>query len=108
MVDHPKSLLKSKKKLTFYTIFKTENKKPELLDYTENPRQKKVTDKFPLGNHKLRIGTSISTIPKTCTAEHLRICQLCNTDTENETYFLLKCNAYHDIRKNYFNKISGI
>ena len=56
-----------------------------------------MINKFRLGNHKLRIETGRHTIPKT--PEHLRTCQICNTsEIENETHFLLRCNAYNDIR----------
>ena len=57
LVDHQKSLMKTNKKLTFYSIFKTENKKAEFLDYIKNPIHKKIINKFRLGNHKLRIET---------------------------------------------------
>ena len=49
--------MKTNKKLTFYSIFKTENKKAEFLDYIKNPIHKKIINKFRLGNYKLRIET---------------------------------------------------
>ena len=105
LVDHQKNLLKTNKKLAFYTIFKTENKKAEFLDYIKNPHHKKVINKFRLGNHKLRIETGRHTIPKT--PEHLRICQICNTpEIENETHFLFYCIAYNDIRMKFFKEMS--
>ena len=45
LVDHQKSPMKTNKKLTFYSIFKTENKKAKFLDYIKNPHYKKITTK---------------------------------------------------------------
>ena len=49
--DHQKILLKTNKKLTCYTIFKTENKNTEFLHYVKNLRHEKVINWFRLGNH---------------------------------------------------------
>ena len=93
------------KKLTFYSIFKTENKKAEFLDCIKNSHHKTIICKLRLGNHKLRIETGRHTVPKT--PEHLRTCQLCNTfDVENETCFLIKCSAYNDICDKYFKEVT--
>ena len=102
LVDHQNSLMKTNKKLTFYSILKTENKNAEFLDYIKNPIHKKIIYKFRLGNHKFRIETGRHTVPKT--PERLRTCQICNTsaEVENKTHFLLKCNAYNDIHDKHF------
>ena len=107
LLDHQKSLVKTNKKLSFYYIFKTKNKKARFFDYSKNPIHKKIIiNKFRLGNHKLRIKTGRHTVPKT--PEDLRSCEIiCNTsEIENETHFLYKCNAQHDIRDKYFKEIT--
>ena len=42
LVNHQNSLMKTNKKLTFDSIFKTENKKDEFFDYITNTHHKKI------------------------------------------------------------------
>ena len=105
LVDHQKSLMKTNKKLTFYSIFKIENKKAEFLDCIKNHHHKKIINKFLQGNHKFMIKNRNRqlyrhTVPK-IPELHLRTCQICNTSKN------LKCNAYNDICDKYFKEITG-
>ena len=61
---------------------------------------KKQICKIRLSSHNLLIesGRSLN-IPR-----NERICQICNSDIEDEFHFVLKCPAYRDLRKKYIKQ----
>ena len=70
------NLIRTNKKLKFYSIFKNETNYSEFINHIRNPKHRRVASKFRIGNHNLKIKTGRFTIPKT--PEDLRICDHCN------------------------------
>ena len=70
--DHQLTLLKTNRKLTFYSSFKNDTKKGTFLDMIKNPQHRIAITKLRLGNHHLHIETGRHSIPKT--PENLRLC----------------------------------
>ena len=60
--------------------------------------------KYRLSDHNLAIEQGRRKNPKI--PRDLRICPLCRDEVENETHFLLICNAYSD-RNDFFDWISN-
>ena len=98
---HQLLLLKSNRKLCFYTLFKTDTKKTDSLDAIKKSLHRTAVNKFRLGNHQLHIETGRHTVPKT--PEKLRICTLCQpNDIENESHFLFSCALYNNLLSKLF------
>ena len=57
LTEHQLTLLKTNRKLNFYTTFKNDNKKAEFLNMIKNPLHRTALNKFRLGNHRLHIET---------------------------------------------------
>ena len=74
--NHQLNLIRTNKKLNFYSIFKNETNYSEFINHIRNPENRRVASKFRIGNHNLKIETGRFTIPKT--PEDLRICDHCN------------------------------
>ena len=72
--NHLLNLIRTNKKLKFYSIFKNETNYSEFINHIRNPER--VASKSKIGNHNLKIETGRFTIPKT--PEDLRICDHCN------------------------------
>ena len=103
--NHQLNLIRTNKKLKFYSIFKNETNHSEFINHIRNPEHRRVAFKFRIGNHNLKIGTGRFTIPKT--PEDLRICDHCNQNSvENELHILFHCDQYIDLRKTLFIKIN--
>ena len=97
-------IIRSNRKLNFYTIFKTDVSKSEYLEHITNPKHRKAVAKLRSGNHNLRIESGRHCTPKI--PEHLRICHYCHSnEIENETHFLLYCNRYKDIRQTVMHDV---
>ena len=83
-------MIRSNRKLVFYSSFKTDQRKSIQLDLIKNTRHRQSLAKLRSGNHNLRIETGRHCLPKI--PENLRICQNCESkDIENEIHFLLEC-----------------
>ena len=103
--NHQLNLIRTNKKLKFYSIFKNETNHSEFINHIRNPEHRRVASKFRIGNHNLKIETGRFTIPKT--PEELRICDHCNLNSvENEMHILFHCDVYNDLRKTLFIKIN--
>ena len=90
--NHQLNLIRTNKKLKFYSIFKNETNYSEFINHR-------------IGNHNLKIETGRFTTPKT--PEDLRICDHCNLNSvENELHILFHCDLYNDLRKTLFIKIN--
>ena len=70
--EHQMNMLRSYKKLNFYSTFKTDVSRSEYLDLTENEKHCQAVAKLRSSNHKLRIKNDRFHIPKI--PEKLRIC----------------------------------
>ena len=55
LADHQLTLLKTNRKLTFYSSFKNDTKKATFLDMIKNPQHRIAITKLRLGNHHLHI-----------------------------------------------------
>ena len=87
--NHQLNLIRTNKKLKFYSIFKNETNHPEFINHIRNPEHKRVASKFRIGNH------------------NLQICDHCNQNSvENELHILFHCDQYNDLRKTLFIKIN--
>ena len=103
--NHQLNLIRTNKKLKFYSIFKNETNYCEFTNHIQNPEHMRVASKFRIGNHNLKIETGRFTIPKT--PEDLRICDHCNLNSaENELHILFHCDLYNDLRNTLFIKIN--
>ena len=101
LADHQLTLLKTNRKLTFYSSFKNYTKKATFLDMIKNPQHRIAITKLRLGNHHLHIETGRHSIPKT--PENLRLCSFCKTDgIENEIHFLFFSRLYDSLRMKLF------
>ena len=101
---HQMEMIRSNRKLNFYTIFKTDVSKSEYLEHIKNQKHRKAVAKLRSGNHNLRIESGRHCTPKI--PEHLRICHYCHSyEIENETHFLLYCDRYKDIRQTMIHDI---
>ena len=96
-------ILASNSKLNFYNTFKTaDTNRTEFLDAINNLFHRSASNKFRLGNHRLRveIGTRY-TVPKTI--EHFRICSLCQAnEVENECHVMFSCTLFDTLRNKFF------
>ena len=100
--NHQLNLIRTNKKLKFYSIFKNETNHSEFINHIRNPEHGRVASKFRIGNHNFKIETGRFTIPKT--PEDLRICNHCNqTSVENELHILFHCAQYNDLRKTVYS-----
>ena len=77
--NHQLNLIRTNKKLKFYSIFKDETNYSEFINHIRNPEHRRVASKFRIGNHNLKIETGRFIIPKT--PEDLRICDHCNLNS---------------------------
>ena len=83
--NHELYLIRTNKKLKFYSIFKNETNHSKFINHIRNPEHSREASKFRIGNHNLKIETARFTIPKT--PEDLRICDHCNQNSvENELH----------------------
>lgn len=98
---HQLELIRSNKKLCFYSIFKTDVSKSHYLEQVKNLKHRRAVAKLRSGNHSLRIELERHCVPKL--PECLRICQHCLAKTsnqiENENHFLFHCDRYKTIRQ---------
>ena len=98
-------MIKTNKKLRFYSIFRNETNYFEFINHIRNAEHRPVGSKFRIGNHNLKIETGRFTIPKT--PEDLRICDHCNLNSvEHEMHMFFHCDLYNDLRKTLFIKIN--
>ena len=83
--NHQLNLIRTNKKLKFYSVFKNETNHSEFINHIRNPEHRRVASKFRIGNHNLKIETGRLIIPKT--PEDLRICDHCHQNSvENELH----------------------
>ena len=95
---HQLELIRSNKKLCFYSIFKTDVSKSHYLEQVKNLKHRRAVDKLRSGNHNLRIESGRHCVPKL--PECLRICQHCRSNQiKNENHFLFHCDRYRTIRQ---------
>ena len=81
--NHQINVTNVNKKLKLYSIFKNETNYSEFINHIKNPEHRRITSKFRIGNHNLRIENGRFKIPKT--PENLRICYHCTLNSvENE------------------------
>ena len=73
--EHQWNMLRSCKKLNFYSTFKTDVSRSEYLDLIKNEKHCQAVAKLRSSNHKIRIETDSFHIPKI--PEKRRICQFC-------------------------------
>ena len=105
--NHQLNLIRTNRKLKFYSIFKNGTNYSEFINHIRNPEHRRVASKFRIGNHNLKIETGRFTIPKT--PEDLRICDHCiQNSVENETHILFHCDLYDDLRKTLLKSTSKI
>ena len=94
------NLIRTNKKLKFYSIFENETNYSEFINQIRNPEHRRVASKFGIGNYNLKIETGRFTIPKT--PEDLRIRDHCHVNSmENELHILFHCDVYNDLRKTF-------
>ena len=55
--NHQLNLIRTNKKLKFYSIFKNETNHSEFINHIRNPEHRRVASKFRIGNHNLKIET---------------------------------------------------
>ena len=92
---HQIHLLKSNRKLVFYSTFKYDTKCSSFLEL-----------KLRMGNHNLKIETGRHSCPKI--PENLRTCDHCGSQyIENETHFLFHCILYNQIRTTLYNDMNS-
>ena len=102
--NHQLNLINVNKKLKFYSTFKNETKYSDFISHTKNPEHRRITSKFRIGNHNLRIENGRFTTPKT--PENLRICYHCTLNSvEDEMPFRFHCTFYDDLRNFLFVKV---
>ena len=102
---HQFDMIKSNRKLQFYSSFKTDRSSSHQLEFIKNMQHRQLVANLRSGNHDLRIETGRHCIPKV--PEHLRICKFCScNEVENESHVLFSCNLYQDIRKKFFDDVS--
>ena len=90
---HQLELIRSNKKLCFYSIFKTDVSRSDYLEQVKNQKHRRAVAKLRSGNHSLRIESGRHCIPKL--PESLRICQYCHSNQiEDEIHFLFHCDRY--------------
>ena len=95
---HQLELIRSNKKLCFYSIFKTDVSRSDYLEQVKNQKHRRAVAKLRSGNHSLRIESGRHCIPKL--PESLRICQYCHSNQiEDEIHFLFHCDRYRTIRQ---------
>ena len=83
--NHQLNLIRTNKKLKFYSVFKNETNHSEFINHIRNPEHRRVASKFRIGNHNLKIETGRLIIPKT--PVDLRICDHCHQNSvENELH----------------------
>ena len=98
-------MIKSNRKLQFYSSFKNDRSSSHQLELIKNMQHRQLVSKLRSGSHDLRIETGRHCIPKV--SEHLRICKFCSdNEVENESHFLFSCNLYQNIRKKFFDDVS--
>ena len=91
-------IIRSNRKLCFYSIFKTDVSKSHYLEQIRNLKHRRAVAKLRSGNHMLRIESGRHCVPKL--PEYLRICQHCRPNQiENENHFLFHCDRYKTIRQ---------
>ena len=100
------NMLRTYKKLSFYSTFKTDVSRSEYLDLIKNEKHRQAVVKLRSSNHKLRIETDryhFSKIP-----ENLRMCQRCSSNkVENEIHFLFECNLNKNLRQHFFQDVEA-
>ena len=80
-------IIRSNRKLNFYSSFKRDVSKSEYLEQVKNLKHRQALAKLRFGNHNLRIDSGRHCTPKL--PETLRICQYCcSNQIENEMHFL--------------------
>ena len=95
---HQLEIIRSNRKLCFYSIFKTDVSKSHYLEQVRNLKHRRAVAKLRSGNHSLRIESGRHCVPKL--PEYLRICQHCRSNQiENENHFLFHCDRYKTIRQ---------
>ena len=98
-------LIDTNTKLNFYASFRKDTRKNDCLDVIKNPHHRIAINKFPLGNHTLRIGAGRHTIPKP--PIYLGICSFCHSnEVENEIHFVFSCQLYDSLRFKFCNDIT--
>ena len=91
---HQSSRIQLNKKLTFYSLFKQDNKKSRYSDLIKNTNHRRTVAKFRTSNHKLMIEYRRYCTPKI--PEHLGLCQYCS----------LNCTLYFNERQYLLDSIS--
>ena len=85
------NMLRTYKKLSFYSTFKTDVSRSEYLDLIKNEKHRQAVVKLRSSNHKLRIEIDRYHLPKI--PENFRICQLYSSNkVESEIHVLFECN----------------
>jgi len=96
--NHQFDMIRSDRKLQFYSTFKTDQSISLQLELIKNVYHRQSVAKLRSGNHTLTGRHCVPKIP-----EDLRICQNCSSsEVENVIH---KCNSYKCIRKTFFNDI---
>ena len=94
-------MIRSNKKLNFYSIFKIDVSKSEYLEQIKSSNQRNALAKLRAGNHNLRIESGRHCFPKI--PEDLRICQYCSSnEIGNEIHFILYCNRFKELNRQQF------
>ena len=90
------------RKLCTYNHFKQKYHSEPYLNYITDPSTRKEVTRFRISAHSLRIETGRY---KKLDRDK-RICLMCNSgDVEDEFHFIIKCQAYLDIRNKYLQPI---
>ena len=85
--NHQFDMIRSDRKLQFYSTFKTDQSIALQLELIKNVYHRQSVAKLRSGNHDLRIETGRHCVPKI--PENLKICQNCSSsEVENEIHFL--------------------
>ena len=99
-------MIRTNKKLEFYSIFKNETNYSEFINHIRNPEHRRVASKFRIRNHNLKIETGRFTITKT--PQDLRICDHFNLKSveNDELHILFHCDLYNqgDPERQYSSK----
>ena len=102
---HQLELIRSNKKLCFYSIFKTDLSKSDYLEQIKNLKHRRAV----AINYGQAITVLESSLDVTVYLNYrnlLRICQHCRSNQiENENHFLFHCDRYNTIRQQITNDI---
>ena len=89
-------------KLRYYNLYKTEKNVEDYLLLDLSKYQRSVFAQYRCGILPLQIEVGCYRNIELSN----RICQVCNSEVEDEIHFLLSCDAYAELRSNLFQKAS--